>query len=111
MSLYQFYGANLFSLDCEKSALVYSENFPLKIISKSKNHAELKTENGISIFLDKPSEHCNVSSGTITFTVSKLRIDEIHLSSFKLEFHSEKNKYASFLDEYKNRVWIFERPI
>jgi hypothetical protein len=109
MENFQFYAANLYSLDCEKTAQLYSKLFSFSIVSISKNHAELQTKNGFSIFIDMPSLHCKVSRGTISFSVSNLDFQKMNLEPLQLESYYEKENYASFLDEYYNRVWIFEK--
>ena len=105
----QFYAANLYSLDCERTAVLYQRLFSLSILSSSKNHAELRSSNGFSIFIDKPSIHCNVTPGTKSFCVSELNESSFDLDPLSLESFHEKEKYASFLDEYQNRIWIFEK--
>ena len=109
MQTFQFYAANLFSLDCEKSALLYSRLFSFSIWSKTQNHAELRSDSGFVLFIDKPSLYCNVTQGTISFTVPELNLKEINLDPLKLESYNEKNMYVSFLDEYSNRIWVFKR--
>ena len=105
----QFYAANLYSLDCEKTALLYARLFSLSIVASSKNHAELRSTNGFSIFIDKPSIHCNVTPGTLSFCVLELNESSFDLDPLSLESFHEKEKYASFLDEYQIRIWIFEK--
>ncbi len=109
MENFQFYAANLYSLDCEKTALLYSKLFSLSPVSISKNHSELHSPEGFSIFIDMPSVHCNVTPGTISFSISNLDLQKINLEPLKLESYYEKENYASFLDEYQNRVWVFEK--
>ncbi len=109
MENFQFYATNLYSLDCEKTALLYSKLFSFSIVSISKKHSELRTNTGFTIFIDMPSVHCNVSPGTISFSVLDLDLAKINLEPLKLESYYEKGNYASFLDEYQNRVWIFEK--
>ncbi|HMV43929.1 MAG TPA: hypothetical protein PK079_01385 [Leptospiraceae bacterium] len=110
MNAFQFYGANLYSLDCIKTAKIYKDLFSLSILVASENHAELKTESGITVFIDRPSVHCFVTPGTVTFTVPSLDVDNLDLSPLVLESYFEKGRYASYLDEYKNRIWIVEKP-
>lgn len=107
MQTFQFYAANLFSLDCEKSAYLYSKLFSLSISYSSKNHAELLSESGFSIFLNKPSKSCNVSPGSISFLVSESQFKNINLEPLILETVHLENRYASYLDEYSNRIWVF----
>lgn len=109
MNKIQFYAANLLSLDCENTARQYVKLFSFSIVSISKNHAELKTQTGFSIFVDCPSLHCPVSPGTMSFTVPEWNLDTLNLDPLKLESFHKKEKYASFLDEYANRIWIFEK--
>ena len=109
MNSFPLHAANLLSEDCRKSAEIFSRLFDLKIRVAKINHAELESDLGLYLFLDKPSVHCPISPGSISFSVSFLNIKEINLEPFVLESYYEKENYASFLDEYKNRIWIFER--
>ena len=109
MEKFNFYAANILSEDCEKSASIYSRLFLLEIVYAKKNHAELKSSAGFSIFIDKPSNECNVSPGTISFSIPNFEIEELNLEPLVLESFFKKENYASFLDEYKNRVWVFEK--
>ena len=109
MENFYFYAANILSEDCEKSSSIYSTLFSLKILNVKKNHAELKSQSGFSLFIDKPSTECKVIPGTISFSIPSLNLEKINLSPLVLESYFKKENYASFLDEYKNRIWIFER--
>jgi hypothetical protein len=109
MEKFNFYAANILSEDCEKTASIYSRLFSLEIVCAKKNHAELKSSAGFSIFIDKPSNECNVSPGTISFSLPVFNLDKINLAPLVLESYYKKENYASFLDEYQNRVWVFEK--
>lgn len=109
MQNFQLYAANLFSLDCEKSALLYSKLFSLSIRSAKVHHAELQSDTGLAIFIDKPSDTCKVSPGSISFVVPELNLSEMNLEPLNFESYDEKGKYAAFLDEYSNRIWVFAK--
>lgn len=109
MENFYFYAANILSEDCEKSATLYSRLFSLEILYAKKNHAELKSSNGFSLFIDKPSLECKVSPGSISFSIPCFNLEKINLAPMVLESYYEKGNYASFLDEYQNRIWIFEK--
>jgi len=109
MNAFTFHAANLLSEDCQKSAEIYSRLFDLKILKAKVNHAELESKSGLFLFLDKPSVFCPISPGSISFSVPTFKVYEINLEPLQLESYFEKQNYASFLDEYKNRIWIFER--
>lgn len=108
MESLNFYAANLLSFDCEKSAILYSTLFSFSIVSLSKNHSELRSSSGFCIFFSKPSIHCNIAPGSISFSVKDLDLDKLNLEPLQLEFYHDKEKYISYLDEYSNRIWVFQ---
>lgn len=108
---FHFHAANLLSENCIESAELFSKLFGFKILKVKMNHAELESVPGFHLFFNKPSSHCPVNPGSISFSLPTFNIKEINLKPLELESYFEKENYASFLDSYKNRIWIFERKI
>jgi hypothetical protein len=104
----RFFSLNLYSLDCSKSAEVYSKYLNWKIISSSKNHSELLTPEEIRVIFSAPGENCPVSPGSFTLFVNNLS-NVFNFSEFRQEIsHRGKENYDSYLDEYGNRIWVYE---
>lgn len=97
------------SEDCIESAELFSKLFQLKILNSKINHAELQSDSGLFLFINKPSIQCPVNPGSISFYISSLNVDRLDLEPLLLESYNEKENYASFLDKYQNRIWIFEK--
>lgn len=103
-----FYAVNLYSLDCTKSAELYSFLFGWEISVLTSNHSELITKEGVKVIFSKPSESCPVTPGTLTMTLTRFPAkEELQKFPFTLETYSEEKSYLSLLDEYKNRIWFY----
>jgi hypothetical protein len=98
------------SEDCKSSANLYNKIFQFTIINSSENHSELMVSANNSLFFNKPSLNCPVSPGSFSLKIDFLDIEKLkeYFYCFSLESYSEKNKYASFLDQYNNRIWVYE---
>lgn len=103
------FAANLKSENCIESAELYSQTFMLKIKKASERHSELLAENGFCLIFSKPSLHCKVEPGSVTFILKGTELDTLHLPGFVLESQDLQNAYSAYLDEYKNRIWIFNQ--
>ncbi len=106
----EFSGFNLLSEDCSASANLYNKIFQFTIIKSSENHSELMISEHNILFFNKPSLNCAVSPGSFTLKVKLLDIEKLkdYFYCFRMETYAEKNKYASFLDQYSNRIWVYE---
>ena len=107
---FQVYGINLFSENCIESCKIYEKAFGFKILFQSLNHAELEINQWARLIFSKNSEHCKIDSGSFTLKLKELNIDSLktHLNQFNLETYYPEKQYASFLDHYGNRIWIYE---
>ena len=96
-------GLNLLSENCLESAEIYSQILSLEILKATEYHAELKFNENLVLYFNKPSKDCFVEKGSLTVTgnVNKL---ENHFF-FQLE-QVIPGKYKSYLDKYGNRIWI-----
>jgi hypothetical protein len=101
-------GINFYSENCIETARFYSNVLNIPILKESVEHSELFLSGNLSLYIDKPNHNCKVESGTLTFHVSDFNIIKIKeiFKEFILEYYSEKNQYVSFLDQYKNKIWI-----
>lgn len=106
----EYSGFNLMSEDCVASADLYNKVFQFTIIKSSENHSELMISENNILYFNKPSMNCAVSPGSFTLKVKLLDIKKLkeYFSYFRFETFSEKNHYASFLDQYNNRIWVYE---
>ncbi|MCB1190348.1 MAG: hypothetical protein H7A23_23620 [Leptospiraceae bacterium] len=103
------YAANLKSEDCIQSANLFSELFQLKIVKARKEHSELLTEDGLYLIFSKPSKHCKIEPGSITFLLNGIELESLQLSSLMLESCDFERGYSSYLDNYQNRIWILKK--
>ncbi|MCX7998470.1 MAG: hypothetical protein N3A69_05885 [Leptospiraceae bacterium] len=98
-------GFNLVSENCKESALVYSKLLNLEILKANEFHAELKLNEELLLYFNKPSKECFVEKGSLTIY---LKESEIQNNPFFVLEQSIEGKYKSYLDKYGNRIWILD---
>ncbi len=110
MSNFRFYAINLLSENCIESCKLYEDVFGFKRIHSSENHSELEINSEQRLIFSKNSSHCKIDSGSFTLTLEKMDIEFLKskLKSFFLESYLPEKKYASFLDNFGNRIWFYE---
>lgn len=94
--------------DATQALSLYSKLLGGEVLVASPPHSELQLPNGQKIIFSKPSTNCPVSPGTLTLSLSEEEKEPDWVSlGFTLESRTEK--YASFLDPWKNRVWMYPK--
>ncbi|MGJ4788614.1 hypothetical protein [Leptospira koniambonensis] len=104
-----FYGASLKSEDCSKSAKLYSDLFGGEVQVASPGHAELLFSDNQRVIFSKQTEECPVTPGTLVWKIAKTQVPsfESKLLSAGFEKESGTEKYSSYLDTWKNRIWLY----
>ena len=101
-------GVNFYSENCIETAKFYSKILNLPILKESLEHSELFLSRNLSLYIDKPNKDCKVERGSLTLHIPNFDIKKVKeiFKDFSLEYYSEKNQYVSFLDQYKNQIWV-----
>ncbi|PJZ69555.1 hypothetical protein CH373_15330 [Leptospira perolatii] len=106
----EFYAFSFRANDCNIASQLYSQIFDGTIIQSSVPHSELLLQNQIRIIFSKESENCPVQPGTLVFRLDSTRwpkwTELLVSNGFVLEATLER--YISFLDPWKNRIWLFD---
>ncbi|TGK39018.1 hypothetical protein [Leptospira andrefontaineae] len=104
-----FFGASLKSEDCSLSAKLYSNLFGGEVQVSSLGHAEILFSENQRVIFSKEAEECPVTPGTLVWKIAKAQAASFETkllgSGFQKESTSEK--YASYLDPWKNRIWLY----
>ncbi|TGK02366.1 hypothetical protein EHO58_17140 [Leptospira selangorensis] len=103
-----FFGASLKSEDCSEAARLYSDLFSGEVLVASLGHAELLFSENQRVIFSKETEECPVTPGTLVWKIRKEKVPafETRLLSFGFQKESETDKYSSYLDPWKNRIWL-----
>ncbi|PJZ78812.1 hypothetical protein [Leptospira neocaledonica] len=104
-----FFGASLKAENCTEAAKLYSELFGGEVQVFSPGHAELLFFENQRVIFSKETEDCPVSPGTLVWKIDREKVPlfETKLLSFGFEKESETSKYSSYLDPWKNRIWLY----
>ncbi|PJZ49570.1 hypothetical protein [Leptospira saintgironsiae] len=109
-----FFGTSLKAEDCSKSAKLYSELFGGEVQVSSPAHAELLFYENQRVIFSKETEECPVTPGTLVWKIVKQKVPafETRLLGSGFQKESETGKYSSYLDPWKNRIWLyyFDQP-
>jgi hypothetical protein len=105
--MFEWLAANLYSEDCVRSAVVYSEMLHWKIKYSSKNHSEIESENhSIQIFFSNKANGCKPIRGSITFLSDTL---DMQFDPNFFSIYSTHSNYISLLDKYENLLWVVKK--
>ncbi|GBF37573.1 hypothetical protein [Leptospira johnsonii] len=104
-----FFGAGLKADDCAETAWLYSELFGGEVRVSSPGHAELLFFENQRVIFSRETDECPVSPGTLVWKIQKTQVASFETkllgSGFRKE--SETGKYSSYLDPWKNRIWLY----
>lgn len=104
-----FYAASLKAEDCSVLAKLYSDLFGGEVQVSSLGHAELLFSENQRVIFSKETEECPVIPGTLVWKITKTQVASFETkllgSGFQTESSSEK--YSSYLDPWKNRIWLY----
>ncbi|TGL59529.1 hypothetical protein [Leptospira sarikeiensis] len=105
----RFYAASLKAEDCALTAKLYSDLFGGEVIVSGAGHAEVVFPENQKVVFSKETEECPVSPGTLVWKLTKEKVSafETKLLSFGFEKESRTEKYSSYLDPWKNRIWLY----
>ena len=111
-------GCNFHSSHPPEAVNLYHSIFEWEILVSDQNHGELEIiqDPKFILYFDKANSHCPTYPGCLTLKSSDekqiLDLDPSRKSlwdqNFSLEFKDEKHGYQSWLDPWKNRIWIIE---
>ncbi|MCG9874999.1 MAG: hypothetical protein MH321_09460 [Leptospiraceae bacterium] len=111
-------GCNFHSSHPPEAVALYNKIFHWKIITNTENHAELELidSSNFILYFDKANSHCPTYPGTLSLKIHDwnqfLNLDSnrnlLWMKHFTLEYRDSKNRYHSWLDPWKNRIWIIE---
>ncbi|PJZ26459.1 hypothetical protein CH352_05965 [Leptospira hartskeerlii] len=90
-------------------ARLYSELFGGEVQVSSPGHAELLFSENQRVIFSKETEECPVSPGTLVWKISKTRVPAFETKLLGAGFEKEltTSKYSSYLDRWKNRIWLY----
>lgn len=91
------------------SAKLYSDLFDGELIRSSSVHAEVLFSENQKVIFSKETEECPVSPGTLVWKIRKEKVPafETRLLGSGFQKESETDKYSSYLDPWKNRIWLY----
>ncbi|MEI7011766.1 hypothetical protein [Leptospira licerasiae] len=104
-----FFGASLKAEDCSVTAKLYSDLFGGEVQVSNTGHAELLFLENQRVIFSKETEECPVSPGTLVWKIRKTQVPsfETRLLGSGFQKESETSKYSSYLDPWKNRIWLY----
>ncbi|MCC5814617.1 MAG: hypothetical protein JJT78_07670 [Leptospira sp.] len=67
---------------------------------------------GVTLYWSPMDGECPTNPGTMTLMLSEIDKDKLlenkfWKSEFRLEYNDEKHNYSSWLDQNKNRIWLY----
>ncbi len=108
------HGFSFQTLDLERAERIYCTLFQWKVQTRSKSHLELQLgrESAPYLVFSPQDGFCPTDPGTLTLLVSQeereaLESQEIWKEYFQKEYTDPKARYSSWLDPWKNRIWLF----
>lgn len=104
-----FYAASLKAEDCSVTAKLYSDLFGGEVQVSSPSHAELLFSENQRVIFSKETEECPVTPGTLVWKIVKTQVASFETKLLGSGFQKETTleKYSSYLDPWKNRIWLY----
>ncbi|MEI1278193.1 hypothetical protein V6Z05_07695 [Leptospira venezuelensis] len=106
---FSLYGAVLKAVDCSKSVKLYSNLFGGEVQVSSPGHAELLFLENQRVIFSKETEECPVTPGTLVWKIARTQVTSFESRLLEVGFTKESGteKYSSYLDPWKNRIWLY----
>ncbi|MGJ4747282.1 hypothetical protein ACQV5M_13055 [Leptospira sp. SA-E8] len=104
-----FYGASLKAEDCTLAAKLYSDLFSGEVQVSTLGHAELLFAQNQRVIFSRETEECPVSPGTLVWKIVRTQVSAFETKLLHAGFQKESisEKYSSYLDPWKNRIWLY----
>lgn len=104
-----FFGTSLKADNCTKAAGLYSELFGGEVLVSTLGHAEILFPENHRVIFSRETEECPVSPGALVWKIQKDKVVTFETKLLSAGFQKEANsqKYSSYLDSWKNRIWLY----